>query len=95
MANLAHRNLCGKNTKIRRISEKSAASAKDLKNPRYRTVLVNDLLQISFSPALLSSSISASSFDLNNYTGFGFFAAQIAGFLSGEMGKCAAKDPKI
>jgi len=27
--------------------------------------------------------------------GFGFFAAQIAGFLRGEMGKCAAKDPKI
>jgi hypothetical protein len=32
-------------------------------------VLVNDLLQIGFSPAPPSSSISASSFDLNNYTG--------------------------
>src|SRR5262249_16180544 len=53
--------------KFSRISEKSAASAKDLKNPRYRIVLVNDLLQIGFSPALPSSSISASSFDLNNY----------------------------
>jgi hypothetical protein len=50
------------------ISEKSAASAKYLKNPRYRIVLVNDLLQIGFSPALLSSSISGSSFDLNNYS---------------------------
>src|SRR5262249_42078471 len=39
-----------------RISEKSAASAKDLKNPQRRIVLVNDLLQIGFSPALLSSS---------------------------------------
>jgi hypothetical protein len=29
---------------------------------------VNDLLQIGFSPAVLSSSTSASSFDLNNYT---------------------------
>jgi hypothetical protein len=59
-------------TKIRkfsRISEKSAASAKYLKNPRYRIVLINDLLQIGFSPALPSSSISASSFDLNNYRG--------------------------
>src|SRR5262249_43608653 len=50
-----------------RISEKSAASANDLKNPRYRIVLVNDLLQIGFSPALPSSPISASSFDQNNY----------------------------
>ena len=33
-------------------------------------MLVNDLLQIGFSPALASSSISASSFDLNNYTLF-------------------------
>src|SRR5215831_20216113 len=55
--------------KFSRISEKSAASAKDLENPRYRIVLVNDLLQIGFSPALPSSSISASSVDLNNYTG--------------------------
>jgi hypothetical protein len=29
--------------------------------------LVNDLLQTGYSPALPSSSISASSFDLNNY----------------------------
>jgi len=50
------------------MSEKSAASAKYLKNPRRRIVLVNDLLQIGFSPALPSSSISDSSFDLNNYT---------------------------
>jgi hypothetical protein len=35
--------------KISRISEKSEASAKDLKNPRRRIVLVNDLLQIGFS----------------------------------------------
>jgi len=56
--------------KFSRISEKSAASAKDLKNPRYRIVLVNDLLQIGFSPALPSSSISASSFDLNNYSAY-------------------------
>jgi hypothetical protein len=55
--------------------EKSAASAKDLKNPRYRIVLVNDLLQIGFSPALPSSSISASAFDLNNYT----YSASITG----------------
>ena len=54
--------------KFSRISEKSAASANDLKNPRRRIALVNDLLQIGFSPALPSSSISASSFDLNNYT---------------------------
>ncbi|HKC88254.1 MAG TPA: hypothetical protein VKG02_19870 [Blastocatellia bacterium] len=33
------------------ITEKSAASAKDLKNPRRRILLVNDLLQIGFSPA--------------------------------------------
>src|SRR5262245_31257801 len=33
-----------------------------------RIVLVNNLLKIGFSPALPSSSISASSFDLNNYT---------------------------
>jgi hypothetical protein len=33
-------------------------------------VLVNDVLQIGFSPALPSSSISASPFDPNNYTGF-------------------------
>jgi len=49
--------------KFSRISEKSAASAKYLKNPQRRIVLVNDLLQIGFSPALPSSSISASSFD--------------------------------
>jgi hypothetical protein len=55
--------------KFSRISEKSAASAKYPKNPRRRIVLVNDLLQIGFSPALPSSSISASSFDLKNYTG--------------------------
>src|SRR5262245_6221925 len=55
--------------KFSRMSEKSAASANDLKNPRYRIVLVNDLLQIGFSSALPSSSISASSFDLNNYSG--------------------------
>jgi hypothetical protein len=67
MASLAHRNLCGKNTEFSSISEKSAASANDLKNPRYRIMLVNDLLQIGFSPALPSSSISASSFDLKNY----------------------------
>jgi hypothetical protein len=53
--------------KFSRISKKSAASAKDLKNPRRRILLVNDLLQIGFSTALPSSSISASSFDLNNY----------------------------
>jgi len=52
-----------------RRSEKSAASAKYLKNPRRRFVLVNHLLQIGFSPALPSSSISASSFDMNTYTG--------------------------
>jgi len=52
----------------RKRGEKSAASAKDLKNPRRRIVLVNDLLQIGFSTAMPSSSISASSFDLNNYT---------------------------
>jgi hypothetical protein len=49
------------------VSEKSAASAKDLKNPRGRIELVNDLLQIGYFPALLNSSISAPSFDLNNY----------------------------
>jgi hypothetical protein len=54
--------------KFSRISEKSAASAKDLKNPRRRILLVNDLLQIDYFPALPSSSISASSFDLNNYS---------------------------
>jgi hypothetical protein len=57
--------------KFSRISEKSAASAKHLKNPRYRIVLVAHLLQIAFSPALSSSSINASSFDLNNYTAEG------------------------
>jgi Sigma-70, region 4 len=31
-------------------------------------VLVNDLLQIGYSPTLPSSSISGSSFDLNNYS---------------------------
>jgi hypothetical protein len=56
---------------IGRISEKSAASANDLKNPRYRIVPVAHLLQIAFSPALLSSSINASSLDLNNYTAEG------------------------
>src|SRR5262245_1105299 len=56
--------------KFSRIYEKSAASAKDLKNPQRRIVLVNDLLQIVFSSALPSSSISASSFDLNNYNLF-------------------------
>jgi IS6 family transposase len=56
---------------IGRISEKSAASANDLKNPRYRIVLVAHLLQIAFSPALSSSSINASSFDQNNYTAEG------------------------
>jgi hypothetical protein len=35
---------------------------------RRRIVLVNDLLQIGFSPALPSPSISASSFDLKNYS---------------------------
>jgi hypothetical protein len=55
--------------KFSRASEKSAASAKDQKNRRRRIVLVNDLLQIAFSPALPSSSISVSSFDLNNYIG--------------------------
>jgi hypothetical protein len=30
-------------------------------------VLVNDLLRIGFSPAVPSSSINASSFDLKNY----------------------------
>jgi hypothetical protein len=34
-------------------------------------VLVNDLLQIGFCPALLSSSTNASSFILNNYTAEG------------------------
>jgi hypothetical protein len=38
-----------------------------MKNSRRRIVLVNGLLQIGFSSALPSSSISASSFDLNNY----------------------------
>src|SRR5262245_25720379 len=56
--------------KFSRISEKPAASAKDLKNPRRRIVLVNDLLQIGFSLPLSSSSINASSFDLNNYNHF-------------------------
>ena len=54
--------------KFSRIPEKSAASANDLKNPRRRIVLVNDVLQIVFSLALPSSSTNASSFDLNNHT---------------------------
>src|SRR5262245_22430482 len=55
--------------KFSRISEKSWTSAKYLKNPRRRIVMVNDLLQIGYSTALPSSSISASSFELKNYTG--------------------------
>jgi signal transduction histidine kinase len=53
--------------KFSRISEKSAASAKDLKNPLRRIKLVNDLLQTGYSPALPNSSVNALSFDLNNY----------------------------
>jgi hypothetical protein len=63
--------------KFGRISEKSAASAKYLKNPRRRIVLVNDLLQIDYFPAMPSSSISASSFDLKNYILVGRFDARI------------------
>src|SRR5262245_20788149 len=68
MAVLAYRNCAAKIWKFSRISEKSATSAKDMKNPRRRIKLVNYLLQIGFSSALPSSSISASSFDLKNYT---------------------------
>jgi len=53
--------------KFSRRSEKSAALAKDLKNPRRYIKVVNDSLQVFYSSAWPGLPIGTSAFDMKNY----------------------------